>query len=166
MRKTYLTLLAITLLVLTQYRPVVAQDFAYMPPPFVSQRHDDQRDLKVLLASLERKFKVYFTFESQVIQNKYIPAEMRVTENLEETLTNVLTPLNLRFKKISDKYYTIYPREESKEKERSFNMNFELPRIKFDGDTRLTANANSNCRRWPSSSAAPLRMRIMFLYPE
>ena len=141
MRKPYLTLLTITFLVLSQYRPVVAQDLAYMPPPFLSQRHDDQRDLKVLLASLEKKFEVYFTFESQVVQNKYIQNEMDITENLEETLTNVLAPLKLRFKKISDKYYTIYPAEESKEKDRHLNMNFEPPQIRFDGETRLTANA-------------------------
>ncbi|MEX1241896.1 MAG: TonB-dependent receptor [Cyclobacteriaceae bacterium] len=134
MRKPYLNLFTIALLVLIQFRAVVAQDLAYMPPPLLSQRHEDQKELKVVLNSLERKFHVYFTFESHVVQNKFISPEMKITDNLEETLANVLTPLNLRFKKISDKYYTIFPGEEWKEKSKEINMNFQLPPIRFGAE--------------------------------
>ena len=140
MRKTYLAFLCLMFLVPAKYQSVVAQDLAYMPPPFLAQRLKDPRELKTVLVSLEKKFQVYFTFESQVIQNKYISSEMEVTENLEETLTNVLTPLKLRYKKISDKYYTIYSLEELREKEGDLKRMFDLPNMKYNLETRFTAD--------------------------
>ena len=128
MCKQYLTfLLSFACLGLIEDQAVMAQDFAYFPPPLVSQRHgNDQQELKVVLVTLEKKFHVYFTFESRVIRNKYLPGEVKITEDLEETLLNVLAPFNLRFKRISDKYYTIYSREElRREKESRMNLDFQ-----------------------------------------
>jgi TonB-linked SusC/RagA family outer membrane protein len=118
MRKQYLTFLSLAIAVLTQYRDARAQDFAFLPPA-LSQRHEDERnELKVVLISLEKKFHVYFTFESQIIRNKFISREVKITDNLEETLMNVLRPLNLKFKKISDKYYTIYPKDDLQQRQK------------------------------------------------
>lgn len=147
MKKLYLTLMSGLCLVLIGYQSGVAQDLAYVHTSILAQRNETQRELKAVLASLEKRFHVYFTFESQVIENKFIPAEMKMTEDLEETLTNVLTPLKLRFKKISEKYYTIYPKGESKEREKDINMNVEFDRIqRYTPETTFTANLKRELR--------------------
>jgi TonB-linked SusC/RagA family outer membrane protein len=111
MKKHYITtLLCLTILTLSD--TVWAQDFAYVPPPLSKLHVNDRKELKVMLISLEKKFHVYFAFESDIVENKYIPVGVKMTENLEETLFNLLAPFNLRFKKISDKFYTIYPNDE------------------------------------------------------
>lgn len=109
MRKLYMVLLC-CLPNLLWLHPGIAQDFAYMPPQTLSPSHEnDRKELRAVLVSLERKFGVYFTFESRIVQDKYIPGEVTITNDLEETLKKLLNPLDLKFKKLSDKYYTIYP---------------------------------------------------------
>lgn len=114
MRKFYYRLIVclINVLLLTQYHPGMAQDLAFFPPPFLSVQEDKQNELKVVLHSLEDKFGVFFTFETELIRDKYVEGEIKITENLEESLDNVLAPLDLNFKKIADKYYTIFRKKE------------------------------------------------------
>ena len=95
-----------------QYQSGLGQEYAHLPKQVKQNHANTSKELKVVLASLEKKFGVYFTFESQVIRNKYLPKEAKITQNLEETLDNILSPLNLKFKKISEKYYTIFPKGE------------------------------------------------------
>ena len=111
MRKQCLPIIiSLTSLMVLQYQSGLGQEYALLQ---VNQNHaNTTKELKVVLASLEKKFGVYFTFESQVIRNKYLPKEAKITQNLEETLDNILSPLNLKFKKISEKYYTIFPKGE------------------------------------------------------
>src|SRR5688572_26241629 len=111
MRKQCLPIIiGLTSLMVLQYQSGLGQEYALLQ---VNQNHaNTTKELKVVLASLEKKFGVYFTFESQVIRNKYLPKEAKITQNLEETLDNILSPLNLKFKKISEKYYTIFPKGE------------------------------------------------------
>lgn len=124
MRKLYLVLaLSLTFLMETRYEAALAQDFAYVAPPLAQRHEEDRIELKEVLASLEKKFHIYFTFESQVVRNKYIPAGVSMTDDLEETLTKVLAPFDLKFKKISSSYYTIYPKTESKEQKKESLIN-------------------------------------------
>jgi TonB-linked SusC/RagA family outer membrane protein len=112
----------LTSLITTQHQKTMAQDFAYLPPSLDQNDEDGRKELKELLTSLEKKFGVYFTFESAVVRNKFIQKDVKVTEDLEQTLMNVLNPVNLKFKKLSDKFYTIYPtKEEPKSKKRKAN---------------------------------------------
>lgn len=67
-----------------------------------------QKSLKEFLTSLEKTFKVYFTFESAIIRDKKVSNELMVSNSLEETLERALTPLDLKFEKVSDRYYTIF----------------------------------------------------------
>ncbi len=116
-----------------------AQQYAYMPPPrqasqgisHLPENEDSTRELKVVLDSIERKFGIFFTFESQVIQNKYLPVNVRITENIDETLENVLGPFNLKFKKISDKYYTIFSRAEGQLREKEMNGDHQLHGMQY-----------------------------------
>src|SRR5690606_34098624 len=45
------------------------------------------------------------------VRNKYVGQDVKVTETLEQTLINVVRPVNLMFRKLSNKFYTIYPEE-------------------------------------------------------
>ena len=107
-------------LVMLGHQRVLAQDFAYVPPPpFYQNDGNDRKELKEVLVSLEKKFGIYFTFESKVIGNKILQTDVKVTEDLEQTLRNVLTPFNLQFRKISEKFYTIYPTDEKQNEKKS-----------------------------------------------
>jgi TonB-linked SusC/RagA family outer membrane protein len=109
MKKFYLTLvICLSNLVMGSHH-VFGQDIAYMPSPRGYQ-HTSERALKTVLFSLEKKYGVYFAFESDVIRDKFVKEEPEVSEDLDETLANLLKPFDLDFKKISDQYYTIFPR--------------------------------------------------------
>lgn len=129
-KQLYLSLIfCLTNLILIQYQASMAQDFAYLPPPVYQSHENDRKELKVVLLSLEKKFGIYFTFESQVILDKYVQSEVTITEDLEQTLMNVLNPFNLKFKRLSDKYYTIYPREERQQKQKKAKNDYGLQRM-------------------------------------
>ena len=68
-----------------------------------------QRPLSDVLADLERKHKVFFTYESRLVRNKMVSAELPQTTSLDETLRRVLQPVNLRSERVADKYYSIVP---------------------------------------------------------
>jgi TonB-linked SusC/RagA family outer membrane protein len=61
---------------------------------------------------LEKQFNVYFTFESTVVRDKTLQKDIKIFPSLEETLQNALPPLKLKYEKVSDRYYTIYPERE------------------------------------------------------
>jgi TonB-linked SusC/RagA family outer membrane protein len=68
-----------------------------------------QKPLKNVLTELERKYKIYFTFESALLQQKYISQDVDLSQGLEESLQNVLYPYGLQYRKISERYYSIFP---------------------------------------------------------
>ena len=112
MRKLYLPLIiCLGNLMLLHYQPTSAQAIAYMSSPLT--QHANPKKLDKILASLEKKFRVYFTFESEVVRNKFLQHDVEITEDLEETLLNILKPFGLKFRKISDRYYTIFARTQS-----------------------------------------------------
>jgi hypothetical protein len=51
------------------------------------------RTLKAVLTELESKHSVYFIYESDVINNKFVPANQPFLHELEESLKNLLKPL-------------------------------------------------------------------------
>jgi TonB-linked SusC/RagA family outer membrane protein len=66
------------------------------------------RSLASVLTELETKFKVHFSFDSELIREKYVNAGVPLSEDLAETLAQILTPNQLRYEKVADKYYAIY----------------------------------------------------------
>jgi hypothetical protein len=78
----------------------------------------DGRSLKTVLDELERSYKVYFHYESDIIKDKHITRneKLQASTDLEQALKNVLTPFNLTFKKLDSNYYLIYqPQGNSRE---------------------------------------------------
>src|SRR5687768_11486176 len=70
------------------------------------------QSLRDFLSGLEKRFDVYFTFKSSVVRDKQLMKEVLISGSLEEILEHTLAPLNLKFEKVSDKYYTIYKKED------------------------------------------------------
>ena len=98
MRKfTLLLIFSLAGLCLIRYQ-ARAQDFAYVPPPLEQNDESNRKALTEVLTSLEKKFGIYFSFESQVVRNKYVRGEVKVTDDVEQTLMNVMNPINLNFR--------------------------------------------------------------------
>ncbi|MDJ1479265.1 TonB-dependent receptor [Cytophagaceae bacterium YF14B1] len=66
------------------------------------------RALRVVLSDMEKKFKVYFNFDNAAIQEKFVAPEITITNNLEESLDQILSPLQLKYEKIGERYYAIF----------------------------------------------------------
>ena len=81
------------------------------------------RSLKAVLAELERKYNVRFSFDSDLLEDKYENVGKKLPGNVEEALRSLLAPHQLDFMKISKKYYTIFSnsKEEKADKKTSFN---------------------------------------------
>lgn len=77
-------------------------------PQTISSSAQNVQSLKQFLTALEKRFDVFFTFESTVVRDKTVKKDMKIFPTLDKTLQNTLEPLNLKYKKVSDRYYTIY----------------------------------------------------------
>ncbi len=92
---------------------VLAQDMARLTAPLQEKVTKKQRSLKSVLSETERRFKIYFTFESELVRNKFINADSKITDNWQESLQAILQPMRLQCKKISGNYYAIIAEEAS-----------------------------------------------------
>ncbi len=78
-------------------------------------RQADKVSLKQMLTKLESEFKVEFAFDDRLMVDKFVPSDQITDKNLETTLTSLLAPLQLQYKKINDRYYVIQKSEEKKQ---------------------------------------------------
>ncbi len=67
-----------------------------------------------LLKKLESVHKVSFVYQKELLENKTFSGTVNETDKLETVLDRVLTPVNLRFKKLKGGGYTILPRKSQK----------------------------------------------------
>ena len=67
-----------------------------------------------LLKKLESVHKVSFVYQKELLENKTFSGTISETDKLETVLDRVLTPVNLRFKKLKGGGYTILPRKNQK----------------------------------------------------
>ena len=67
-----------------------------------------------LLKKLESVHKVSFVYQKELVENKTFSGTVNETDKLETVLDRVLTPVNLRFKKLKGGGYTILPRKSQK----------------------------------------------------
>ncbi len=81
------------------------------------------RALKAVLAEMERKYNVRFSFDSDLLEDKYESVSKQLSGNVEQALRTLLTPHQLDFQKINKRYYTIFSnaKEEKAVKETSLN---------------------------------------------
>ncbi|MEJ7645548.1 MAG: SusC/RagA family TonB-linked outer membrane protein [Chryseolinea sp.] len=94
---------------------VTASAIAQIPPA----NRKASKSLRDFLASVEKTFHVYFTFESSLVRGKRLSEDVTITGSLDETLQQALRPLNLRYEKVSNNYYTIFKNGERVKKSES-----------------------------------------------
>ncbi|WP_461054018.1 SusC/RagA family TonB-linked outer membrane protein [Spirosoma arcticum] len=71
--------------------------------------------LSTLLKKLESIHKVSFVYQKELLENKTFSGSVNENDKLEAILERVLTPVNLRFKKLKGGGYTILPRRSAKD---------------------------------------------------
>ncbi|WP_236980568.1 SusC/RagA family TonB-linked outer membrane protein [Membranihabitans maritimus] len=86
--------------------------------PHLAQENLSENTLSGILGQIEKKFKVFFNFDPDLISNKDIDGKIIISDDLNETLERVLKPLGLEYQKLGDSYYAIYPVKERAVKEK------------------------------------------------
>ncbi|MEO0333240.1 MAG: hypothetical protein AAF223_16405, partial [Bacteroidota bacterium] len=89
-----------------------AQTVALSTPfPTVSEvPRQEVGSLKFILEQLETEHDVRFNYASQLVEGKRVSARAsQQAKTLDEKLVLLLKPLGLRYEKISDQIYGIYP---------------------------------------------------------
>jgi hypothetical protein len=75
-----------------------------------AQTSDDQyrRPLKDVLPEIEKRFQVSIRCPEELLKDQWVTyAEWRIRTNAETSLTNILTPLDMKWAKEKDKHYKI-----------------------------------------------------------
>jgi len=116
--KTYLLLIfAFFKIIIFQDSFVCSQDLAMSNKILEDSNSHKLKSLKVVLNGLEKKFKVYFSYDESLIKGKFIDSNSIISDNLEESITNVLKPLGLSYEKVNEKYYGIFSVNDRKQKQ-------------------------------------------------
>ncbi|MGB3585555.1 MAG: TonB-dependent receptor plug domain-containing protein, partial [Tunicatimonas sp.] len=102
-------LLCVTLLLVFEraagQQIAIAQKSQVAKPSSSSQ--DTQEELSEALKLIGLKHQVRFSFDGEVVKDKYVEKSQIPGKNLGETLITVLTPLQLRYEKIDEVHYVI-----------------------------------------------------------
>lgn len=83
------------------------QNLASLQPSGVGKQPTSGKTLKEALSELEARYAVYFIYETTLIENKLVPSSHVPAIKLEESLTQLLKPLELSFEKIKNNTYVI-----------------------------------------------------------
>ena len=81
------------------------------PPPGSREQHANE-PLSETLKSIGLKHNIRFSFDRQVVEDKYVEQARIRKDNLSETLESVLKPFDLIYEKIDDVHYVILPATE------------------------------------------------------
>ncbi|SIO52616.1 SusC/RagA family TonB-linked outer membrane protein [Chitinophaga niabensis] len=87
---------------------IQAQDVGYVPPPS-SETEEPGMPLRSALNKLGKLHKISFAYSSKLIDSKKVPAVSSTKKPLPEVLDDMLTPLQLQYKKIDEGLYVIQP---------------------------------------------------------
>ncbi|WP_373330694.1 SusC/RagA family TonB-linked outer membrane protein [Salmonirosea aquatica] len=83
--------------------------------PAESQRPEldgKAQTLQSVLRDLQKKYKVYLNYEVEVVKGKMVSAAaFEGAAGIDESLQRILNPLGLKYEKLREKYYVIYPKE-------------------------------------------------------
>ncbi|GAB2594675.1 TonB-dependent receptor [Spirosoma areae] len=91
--------------------------FAFAAAPQRTHQPTAQENINSLtnlLKKLESVHKVSFVYQKELLENKTFSGTVNENDKLEAVLERVLTPMNLRFKKLKGGGYTILPRKNAK----------------------------------------------------
>ncbi|WP_080058409.1 SusC/RagA family TonB-linked outer membrane protein [Spirosoma aerolatum] len=75
---------------------------------------DNSNSIIALLKKLELTHRTSFVYQKELLENKTFTGTVNENDRLEQVLDRVLTPANLRFRKLKGGGYTILPRKSAK----------------------------------------------------
>ncbi|WP_020601677.1 SusC/RagA family TonB-linked outer membrane protein [Spirosoma spitsbergense] len=104
----------------------------------VSKAQDNLTPISALLKKLEAIHKTTFVYQKELLENKMFSGVVGESENLEQVLERVLSPANLRFKKLKGGGYTILPRRIDKK------LSVETESIRTPDDLSSESAANQS----------------------
>ena len=91
---------------------VAQQSFAYTRKSQEGIRAQESiTSISALLKRLELAHKTSFVYQKELLENKTFSGSVNESDKLEQVLERVLTPANLRFRKLKGGGYTILPRK-------------------------------------------------------
>lgn len=70
--------------------------------------------LDSFLSKLEKEYAISFAYDGNLVKDKQVNLNNEKEENLEKVLDDALTPLKLKYKRVSDKHYIIQKAQEQK----------------------------------------------------
>ena len=93
-----------------------AQDKVYADAQGFQQRviEDQSKPLLEVLNEIKEHYQVSFLYEPATLEDRKVAMPLQYRNKVESTLSRVLEPQGLTFKKINDKTYTILPQETKK----------------------------------------------------
>lgn len=105
----------------------------------VAINENQQRTLVQALSELETRHKVFFIYESKIIQDKYVLSQYESTQKMEAALEALLKPFGLIYERIRDNVYAIAAQKDSSKEIRRMEGKIEeglglLPEDKAEAD--------------------------------
>src|SRR5690606_23404758 len=91
-----------------------------------TQNVKPDQSLVVILGEIEKKFNVYFNFDPELLSNKHIDNQVKISDDLNETLDRILKPNGLIYKILGNGCYVSYPAKLA-EKENESKTTTQLP---------------------------------------
>lgn len=91
--------------------------FTQLPTNALVAKQGQEKTLKTVLESLEKKYKVFLSYDLKAVENKTVEVTddvERTNGDVEEVLASYLKPLKLNFLRVKEHYYVIYPADEKK----------------------------------------------------
>lgn len=89
--------------------------------------------LEIVLREVERKFEVRFEYHPMMKDKTVTYAVWRMRSTLKETLDNILFPLDLNYKKIDDRTYSVRPFRYHIRSEKEGNLHLQSLLAKYGG---------------------------------
>lgn len=129
------TLLLVVLGLLLQ-SPLLAQKVAlshnFSPVNDYYSQGENKQSLKVVLQEYEKRYGVRFNYAANLVSDKYVSAKKTAPSTLDESLKDLLTPLGLKYEKLSDELVFITEDEQKSMKKLdrqriNQNLNFLSP---------------------------------------
>lgn len=84
-----------------------------------SQDEKPDHSLERVLIQIEKKFKVFFNFDPELLSDKHVRDDVNISDDLNETLDRILNPIGLIYKRLGNGYYVIYSEKTAEGKETS-----------------------------------------------
>jgi TonB-linked SusC/RagA family outer membrane protein len=104
----YLFKILFFLLLLTGFGNAFAQSLALQSKSEGVSNQGDKEALSTTLLEIGKKHQVRFSFDKEIVENKFVNKPTLSDTNLEELLNTLLIPLQLNYEKIDDVHYVIF----------------------------------------------------------